>query len=230
MRRSTTLACLLALLAPLGACTTNEPVTTEVGGPAFAKATTTADPTATWYLPAANSGLTGDGAYLTSGSTESVYANGVCGVSTRIFASATGSGDATLQTDNPTSKTRTCAAFPRKVTLSYVNEAGVAIVDRRPVFMNVRSIATFGSAIAVGETRDGIFAVNLSGTGSGCNALRWNIVFDGATTGASYISVTRLDPTTYQVRSAPGAKAYCVDNGQLYDIHVNFRLVSSRAI
>ena len=67
----------------------------DVFSPQFGK-TTVSDPTASWHLPLDGTGLsfTSDGNFAANGN--SIYANGVCGVTSKIFATtaASNSGDA----------------------------------------------------------------------------------------------------------------------------------------
>ena len=220
----------LSLIALLAAAACVEPSpTAAVESPLMGKAPTVSDPTADYFFPVtATSGFVSDGATVSDG--YSVYANGVCGVTGKLFATtaASNSGDATLQTDNPAAKPRSCALYPRKFTVRYAS----GTVDTRPGFMNLREIQNTTYSIPIGETRLRVLALTLSGSGTGCNSLRWAEVNQGIATGANLVAVTRVDASTWSVKSqaSPLNKAYCTDNGATYELPVEFVVKSSRAM
>ena len=102
------------LLVFFAACNDTPTTPSGVHGVAAAKPGGPTDPTATWKIPLADAGLgfASDGQY--GDGTYSVYADGVCGVSAKIFATtaASNSGDATIQV----AKAKNCT---RRFTLHY---------------------------------------------------------------------------------------------------------------
>lgn len=189
------------------------------------------DPKATWFVPLNDGtlGLRSDGLYPSSDG-YSVYDDGTCGVSAKIFATiaASNSGDGTMQTDNPRYSDRKCAGYPRKVKIAYGDRTDVATVAA-----NVRAIVNTDSTIAVGSTVRRMLALSLSGTGLRCAELRWTIqtVASGPVNG-DQVNVTRLDASTWRVETqlAPNNRAYCVDNGLSYNLPVSFLIVSRRPL
>jgi photosystem II stability/assembly factor-like uncharacterized protein len=225
---------LVALALGTVACAGERSFTSPEAVASFAKAPSVADPSATFFLPSAATGgiagVFGDDYRLVGGS--STYADGDCGVTSKIFATtaASGSGDATMHTSNPKARPKTCAAYPRKITIRYTNEHGVQISDTRSVFMNLRAIAKVGSALAINDTTKTILAITLDGTGTGCSQLRWNPNFQSTLNGSSLVTVTRVNETTYRAWTTAGERAYCEDNGLTYDIPVNLTVVASKPI
>jgi hypothetical protein len=217
---------LVALALGTVACAGERSFTSPEAVASFAKAPSVADPSATFFLPSAATGgiagVFGDDYRLVGGS--STYADGDCGVTSKIFATtaASGSGDATMHTSNPKARPKTCAAYPRKITIRYTNEHGVQISDTRSVFMNLQAIAKVGSAMAIDDTVKTILAITLDGTGTGCSQLRWN--------NSPLVTVTRVNETTYRAWTKAGERAYCEDNGLTYDIPVNLTVVASKPI
>ena len=186
------------------------------------------DPLSSFAFPTddAGLGLRSDGQFASSAS--SVYANGVCGVNSRIFATgaASGSGDAVMGTSNPRSKDRKCAAYPRTITVDY----GDGVVQTGPVFMNVREIANETFQIPIGGTALRVLRVE---SGSRCSWLAWTEqVGETNTNGGDRVIVTRLDATTWLVESQPypNNQAYCVGTGQLFHIAVRFTISADRPV
>lgn len=194
----------------------SEPSLSAVSGPT--------DPTATWKIPLAaaalslrSDGLYGDGTY-------SVYANGVCNVSAKIFATtaASNSGDATIQTSKPTR-----GKCGRTFTLSYPD----AFTETVPSFNNLNVLENTTYAIPVGTTvkrRLIIAPGSLANNPSRCGRLLFGP--NGSVGVASdSLLVTRVDASTWQVQSqaAPNDRAYCENNGLSYEMQVSFVIVSS---
>ena len=107
------------------------------------------DPTATFEIPTNDLtlGLRGDGLYPSGDA--SVYAHGVCGVNSKIFATtqASNSGDAIMHTNNPRFSDRKCSAYRRTVTIDFGDATETA-----PAFINVREIAHTNFRMAIGST------------------------------------------------------------------------------
>jgi hypothetical protein len=187
------------------------------------------DPTASFLIPTDDAalGLRSDQLFVSDAS--SVYANGVCGVNSRIFATgdASGSGDAIMHTNNPQAKDRKCSAYPRTVTVDY----GDGVVETAPVFINVREIANATFQIPIGDHAMRILRVNMGGR---CDGLAWaDQLADGTNTnGGDRVKVTRVNASTWLVESQPypDNQAYCVITGQLYHIAVRFTVVSSEPL
>jgi hypothetical protein len=179
------------------------------------------DPTATFAFPLADASLALRGDHLYSDGSSSVYANGVCGVGAKIFATAaaSNSGDATMQTNS--SPDHRCRDYPRTLTVVFSDSTEVSVV-----FMNLREIENTSYAIPIGSTVPRGLHVNETR----CNGLVWQgTLGDGTVTGADSVLVTRVNATTWSIQTqpAPNDKAYCKNTGVLYHLPVQFTLVSS---
>ena len=207
--------------------------------PAFATAVygknTAVTPTSLWKVPLddANLGLRSD--YLQSSGGYSVYEDAVCGVTGKIFVGG-GSGDATIQTNNPRAKNSQCNG-PRKMTIVYpvgdvVYPSGGS--ETMPVFANLRNISNDTTTIATGyENRvQRILSVNPSQS-ERCDAWRWSDVGIAG----DKVWVERLDASTYHVytkdqdpveanRIAGANRAVCTTTGQAHNLSVNLLVVS----
>lgn len=208
--------------------------------PALGKSTTT-NATATWKLPLDTSGLglISDGQY--SDGENSVYDDGICGVTTRIFnATGSSSGDATLQTNNPTAKANGCAQYPRKMTLVYpvgdpqYENGGT---ETMAVFLNVRNIANPTTVIPVGYANrvQRHFTVNPTQS-TRCDAWRWS-----SDLSSDDVWVERMDARTYHVYTkdrdpdpdvalafADKNRATCTTTGVQHHLSVDFLIVSKQ--
>lgn len=216
----------LVLLGAIAACTTSETsgrsfLPTE---PMFAKPPAgPTDPTAAFWFPLDDAvlGLRSDHLFVSG--TSSVYANGVCGVNSKIFAtgSASNSGDAIMHTNNPANQDRKCSAYPRKVTIEYAP----GDVESSTVFINVREIANTTYQIPIGTTVRRALLIG----GTRCDGLRFTALTDGIDTGADSVNVTRASADTWLVESQPypDNEAYCRLTGQKHNIAVRFSVVSS---
>jgi hypothetical protein len=213
---------LLPALAILVAC---DPTTTTVTEPtrAAARPGSPSDPTATWKIPLADAGLgfASDGLY--GDGTHSVYANGVCGVSARIYATPAGSntGDATIQT----SKSKNCQ---RRFTLRFPD----AYTELVPSFNNLLQLQNTSVTIPIGASESRRLIVNpgaLANNPSRCGRL---IFGANGVVGASSDSVlvTRVDAQTWQVASQGSQLAWCEADGNLYAMPVSFVVVASTAL
>ncbi len=208
--------------------------------PALGKSTTT-NATATWKLPLNTSGLglISDGQY--SDGTSSVYDDGVCGVTTQIFnATGSSSGDATLQTNNPTAKANGCAQYPRKMMLVYAvgdPQYPNGGSETMAVFLNVRNISNPATVIRQGYANRVERAMAVNPTQSTrCDAWRWN-----STVGDENVWVERIDVRTYHVytkdrdpdpltaaANAGVNRATCTTTGQQHHLPVDFLIVSKQ--
>jgi hypothetical protein len=208
------------LIVLFAAC--SEPSTSpSTGQPALRPGPT--DPTATWLIPLDDAGLAlrSDGNATYSVGTNSVYANGVCGLSTRIFATTGGSnsGDATLQTG----KSKNCS---RQFILRYPDAVTEAVLS----FNNLNILQNTGYSIPIGTTvkRRLIVAPGaIQNNPSRCGRVLFGP--NGAVSpGSDSLNVTRIDTQTWHVQSHPDSNlAYCEDTGELYAMPVSFVIVSS---
>lgn len=184
------------------------------------------DPAASFWLPTDDPSLSlqSDGAFLDGNF--SVYASGVCGVNSKIFAtaSASNSGDAIMHTNNPASKDRRCAEYPRRILITY----GPGDTQATPTFLNVREIANTSYRIPVGETARRALRMN----DARCDGLVFIGQVDGVVTGADSVNVTRTASDTWVVESRPfpDNRAYCRATGQMYHISVRFKVVASHPL
>lgn len=213
---------LLPALALLVACDPTATTPTESVN-AAAKPGSPSDPTATWKIPLADAGLgfAGDGQY--GDGTHSVYGNGTCGVSTRIFATTSGSntGDATIQTG----RSKNCQ---RRFTLRFPD----AYTEVVPSFNNLLRLQNTSVSIPIGASESRRLIVSpgaLSNNPSRCGRLIFGA--NGAVgAGSDSVQVTRLDAQTWQVASQGSQLAWCEANGNLYQMPVSFVVLSSAAL
>ena len=213
----------LTLALTLSACTAGEgtaPTLRAVSDPSYGKTTVT-DPTATFKFPLADAGLSLKSDRLYSDGTNSVYADGVCGTSSKIFATTaySNSGDATLQTTAP--KSNSCG---RVMTVSYSDGVSEVIA----IFMNAHQIENTTYSIPIGSTVTRHFGLS----SKRCNFVTWGMRPDGAGVGSDSVLVTRVDSSTWHVKNQPNGLdlAYCGTTGLLYHMTVDFTIVSSRAL
>lgn len=193
---------LIVFAAGLTACGVSDsplmPLTEEA---LLAKNSGPTDPTATFTFDA-GLGVQHDG--------NPEYANGVCGVTAKIFATeaASNSGDATMQTNNPRAKDRNCT----QRTLTIVYDANDS--ETGPVFMNVREIHNTNVQIPVDGFAYRMLRVNV---GSRCDGLEW-----------AAVKVTRVAANEWLVESEGDHQALCRATTAVYTIPVRFTIVSSR--
>lgn len=203
----------IACLTMLAACGEGTAARTslEPRSADFAKPASNPDLSATFVLTnSASYGLRGDGKYLDDAG-GSRYADGVCGVTTKIFTS-NGGGDATMQTNNPKAADRKCVNYPRKV---YVAGETNALVE---VQLYVPRVDQPGAEIPVGSSVDRNLSINpASGP-----CTRYN--FDG--NGSDRVTVTRTSATTWLVETkpAPNNRAQCFNDGTIYSMDVSFTI------
>jgi hypothetical protein len=182
------------------------------------------DPTAEFWFPTddATLGLRSDHMYLNGES--SVYASGVCGVTSKIFATEqnSNSGDAIMSTANPQGGGRKCDNYQRLLTVDY----GDGVVQSVTVFLNVRQIANTTYQIPLGTTVSRTMGMNETR----CDGLVWtSILLDGTLTGGDSVKVTRTSANSWLVETQPypANKAYCRADGQTYHVAARFTVVSA---
>ena len=186
------------------------------------------DPTSAWFvpLPTSSYALVSDDKYQNGG--YSMYEDRVCGVVSKIFATEaySNSGDAIVQTDQPSSKDRKCAHWPRKVTFRYPDGTSEASAFRA----NVQFIQNSTNAIPVGATVKRALNLSSSASASRCGIIKFRPVDNtGTTIGGDSVLVTRVNSFTWEVRTQPppNNRGYCMNNGQLYNMPVHFRVESA---
>lgn len=187
---------------------------------------TVVDPAATWKIPLADAGLALRSDHAYADATYSVYANGVCNVTGRIFATtaASNSGDATLQTSAPAK-----GKCGRLITLSYPD----GYIETVAIFANLHELENTGYSIPVGATvtrRLVLDAGVLPNNPSRCGKLHFGVgPLGDRGVGSDSVLVTRVDASSWHVQSQAGAndRALCENNGQIYDMPLNFTVVAS---
>lgn len=186
------------------------------------------NPTSIWYLPLNDAGLSFKSDYQFSDGTYSVYQDGVCNVSTSIFAKdSTGSGDATATT-------QTTGRCSRKFTLVYPD----GFVETAGGFLNLREIENLSFLMPIDTTMERQLHINLGSRnalniGTRCGALVFGYgVQNDIAQGSDSVLVTRIDASTWHVFSQPPPHnlAYCKNTGQLYAMTVDFVVGSSRPL
>lgn len=183
------------------------------------------DPTATWLIPD-NGGLSfrSDGQYSADGI--STYANGVCGVSAKIFATTeySHSGDATISMDAPKGKN----GCGRRVTLVYPDN----VTETVRSFNNLRVLQNTDLIIPVDSTVKrtlGIAPAGFSNNPSRCDRLLFGQGGQGNGVGSDSVLVTRLDARTWRVQSNLSSTklAWCEKLNTLFEMTVDFTIVAS---
>jgi hypothetical protein len=185
---------------------------------------TVSDPTATWLIPVSDTGLSlrSDGQQVSHGN--SVYANDVCGVTTRIFATTagSGSGDATIRLDAATGK-----GCGRTFTIVYPDGRSETLRS----FANLWAVHSPTSSIPIGATELRRFVFNPSAinVSSRCGRLIFGESELGGAAGSDRLEVTRVDARTWHVQSQPEDRnALCENTGALYEMSVEFTVVASQ--
>ena len=187
------------------------------------------DPTASWLIPLNDAGLSLRSDHADGNGTYSVYANGVCGVNTTIFAttekSSNPSGDATITVGGK-------GKCSREFTVAYPD----GVTESVGSFNNLNTIETPTYAIPIGQTVKRRLVFNpaqVNANSSRCGTLYFGArLRTGPSVGGDSLLVTRMNDSTWQVESqaAPNDRAYCDANGQLYELRVSFVVVASRRL
>ena len=189
-----------------------------------------------WMLPLNSTGLglRSDGAQ--SDGTYSVYSDSVCSVSSAILEG--GSGDAIMQTNNPTRKQRTCSGR----TMTVVYPPGDVVypnggTETMLVFLNIRNISNLTTTIPIGYANrvERQLALNPTQT-ERCDAWRWA---NTASIPGDYVWVERMSLTTYHVytkdhdpdptiaaANVGKNKALCTTTGQMHHLTVDLYVVA----
>jgi hypothetical protein len=232
MRRNTLGSAILVLAAAACSDATSAPSAPALDAPPapmMGKTPTVKDPTATWKIPLADVGLSlksdgrnGDGTY-------SVYANGVCSVAAKIYATteASNTGDATIQMSYP--KGRTCG---RTITMVYPDGTQETLA----AFSNLNQLQSTdpSTIIPTGQTALRRLIINVDGGANNPTPSRCGrVIFgDNGRVGADsdMLLVTRIDARTWRVQSQPASdkRAFCEKLGRSEGgMNVDFVLESS---
>jgi hypothetical protein len=195
-----------------------------VGAELFA--VTVGDPSATYLFPLADATLNLRSDHASSDGTSSVYANGVCGLQAKIFATTqiSNTGDATLDT-GPQSKGRSCS---RRFTVVYPD----GFTESTGSFSNVGEIENTTYSIPVGATVKRAFRFGLNSSAR-CEALIWAATALGGETvpgDSALVTRTALDTWHVQSQPAPNNRAWCKPSGPSYNMDVDFTIKSSRPL
>lgn len=175
------------------------------------------DPTVSFGFPLDATGLAVKSDGLYGDGTNSIYDNGVCNVSAKIFATTqySNSGDATMQSSNRRSCTRT-------LSWSY----GDGLTEQGTVLLNLNQVESSTYAIPSGQTVSRRFVLNPTVLGR-CDKLIY-----GVAGSSDSVLVTRVNASTWSVQTAayPNDRAYCDTNGLSYHMPLRFVLVSHTAL
>jgi len=182
---------------------------------------TLADPTVTWMLPLADAGLAlkSDRKLADSTGTYSVYADGLCGVTTWVEMAANDPfpGFAHLSTNG--NGRSSCS---RSLTLVYpdgVSEAQTGATQR--------GLEDFTRLIAPGETQKRTLAILPASARSRCGRVLFGQGSQGAGVGSDSVLVTRVDARTWHIRSnADQNLALCENTSELFHMPVDFLIVA----
>jgi len=191
------------------------PQSVAVGTDVRLARSTVTDPASTWKFPLADAGLSVKSDRKYSDGIYSVYADGVCGVTGRFFASsATSSGDITVQLGAD----HRCVNAPRKLTISYDD----GFVETTQSFINLHDIENTTMSIPIGSTALRFLGIHYT---TRCDALQF-----GKDANSDKVLVTRVDAHTWHVvsQATPNDRAYCTTTGRSYHMQVDFVVVSSR--
>ena len=152
-------------------------------------------------------GLRGDGKYLDA-SGQSTYANGICGVSSRIFVD-NGGGDAIMYTNDTKYRDTKCADYPRTVFVGAETNARVAVQ------FFIEALHQPGAEIAIGDSLDRY--ATISPASGPC--LRYSFAINA---GGDRLVAKRADAGTWLVHTkpAPNNRAVCMDDGRVFAMDV----------
>lgn len=186
--------------------------------------------TTDWAFPVSDVGLSvkSDGQF--SDGTYSWYRAGSCTFTSTLFVD--GSGDNVIGFDYPKTKPKPACGrtltmvFPDGFTETLAYGGGVQVLQSAdfqiPIGQQAKRHMRFGADQRARNNpvpaRCGLGLV--FGEGGGNPAL-----------GSDSVVVSRLDARTWRVQTqAPDNLAYCIDNGQLYEMTLDFTIVASRDV
>ena len=185
------------------------------------------NPSSSWAFPLDDAALAfrSDGAFALGG--ESFYRNGECGATGVIFFGS-GSGDNVQTTDGP-KRDRSCAAWPRRITVVYPD----GVQQTAPFRANLLALQLPPAFIPIGTTvRRGLNFV-LAHSSARCDVLRYAAIYQQTIPiAADSLDVTRIDATTWDVSTqpAPNDRAYCTTTGESFSMPIRFRVIASRPL
>jgi hypothetical protein len=198
--------------------------------PAFNSATNS-NPTSTWEIPLDDALLSvrSDRKFPDAGGTYSVYAAGVCSFASTMFT--TGSGDDTFSFNYP--KGGKCGrtwtvTYPDGFTETLAYGGGLQVLEKIGGFtipIGSQALRHFRFAATTGSSGNPVASRCSQGLVFGPNG-------NNPAPGSDSVMVTRVDARTWDVHSqpAPNDHAYCIDNGQLYEMQVAFRIIASEGL
>lgn len=187
------------------------------------------DPTATFAIPLSDAGLSIRSDRMFSDGTNSLYTDGSCNVSAKIFAttqlSTNPSGDATLNTGTGSGK---CA---RRITVIFPDGTS----ESEGTFMNLREIEDPSYSIPIGATVRRQLHVGTDqtpSTHSRCGGFVFGYgVRNDVGAGSDSLWVTRVDARTWHAYSDPQHNlAWCKNTGQLFPMTVDLTVISNRPL
>lgn len=197
-------------------------------GVAFSSVTNS-NPSSTWEIPLADAGLSvkSDHQFADASGTYSMYAVGVCSFTSTMFT--TGSGDDTFGNSYP--KSGKCGrtwtvTYPDGFTETLAYGGGLQVLEKIGGFtipINGQALRHFRFAATTGASGNPVAGRCSQGLVFGPNG-------NNPAPGSDSVMVTRVDARTWDVHSqpAPNGRAYCIDNGQLYEMQVAFRIIASQ--
>lgn len=226
---STAFAAAAALLL-VAACSSDISNPTRPSPDAAPSAAKTSNLTSTWEVPLADASLSvqSDHKFADATGTYSVFAPGVCSFTSTFFT--TGSGDDTFGFNYPgTGKCgRTWTVnYPDGYTETLAYGGGLQVLENSSYSIPIGGSDTRHFRFAPGGAPSGNPV-----TGRCSQGLVFGMYGNNPAPGSDSVVVTRVDAQTWDVHSkpAPNDHAYCIDNGQLYEMQVAFRIVSSQPV
>ena len=220
-----------AALLLVAACSSTD-IATPAGTPATLEpafnSVTNSNPSSTWEIPLHDATLSvqSDGKYPDASGAYSVYSAGVCSFASTMFT--TGSGDDTFSFNYP--KGGKCGrtwtvTYPDHVPETLAYSGGLQVLEN----------GSFTIAIGDSARRHFRFAATTGSSGNPtAGRCSQGLVFGpgGANPapGSDSLMVKRVDVRTWDVHTESSLKdhAYCIDNGQLYEMQVAFRIIASQ--
>jgi len=209
MRRGMDAVAVLTIAAIYG-CAAGERSLIAPDHPLAAKAQVSPDILTSFSIPnSASLSLGGDGKYLDA-SGQSTYADGVCGIHSKIFI-GNGGGDAIMYTDDPKFGDPRCRDYPRSVFVAGETNALV------PVQLYVQALDRPGAEIAVGDSLERY--ASITPARGPCDRYQFKV-----TAGGDPLVARRVDANTWLVHSkpAPNNRAVCMADGRVYALDVAF--------
>jgi hypothetical protein len=185
--------------------------------------------TSTWLFPIADAGLSMRSDHQFSDGTYSSYTPGVCSFTSTLFT--TGSGDNVIGFTYPPKR----GGCGRTWTLRYPDGYTETLAYHGS--LQILESPTYSIPIGTTVLRHMRFAADQHTSHNPVpGRCDLGLVFgpNGANPalGSDSVQVTRVDASTWHVqsRAAPNDHAFCIDNGQLYEMQVDFIIVASQPL